>query len=87
MGNFLLSLWKGDRAGDNPWEATTLEWSGEASNAEGLPPVVYRGPYEYSTPGAAKDYSMQTEDVGKRQFARLDPVGAPMRAGDFQRVL
>jgi cytochrome c oxidase subunit 1 len=63
VGNFMLSLWKGARAGDNPWEATTLEWTGEASNAEGLPPVVYRGPYEYSTPGAAKDYSMQTETL------------------------
>ena len=61
VANFLWSLWKGARAGDNPWEATTLEWTGEASNVAGLPPVVYRGPYEYSTPGAAKDYSMQTE--------------------------
>jgi cytochrome c oxidase subunit 1 len=60
VGNFLLSLWKGAQAGDNPWEATTLEWTG-AANAGGHPPVVYRGPYEYSTPGAAKDYSMQTE--------------------------
>ncbi|HEX5080977.1 MAG TPA: cbb3-type cytochrome c oxidase subunit I [Blastocatellia bacterium] len=55
--NFFLSLWKGERAGDNPWEATTLEWTDAASN----PPVVYRGPYEYATPGAAKDYSMQNE--------------------------
>jgi cytochrome c oxidase subunit I len=61
VANFLLSLWKGPRAGDNPWEATTLEWTGEASNVDGLPPAVYRGPYEYSTPGATKDYSMQSE--------------------------
>src|SRR5215471_188476 len=61
VANLLLSLWKGARAGDNPWEATTLEWTGEASNVDGIPPAVYRGPYEYSTPGATKDYSMQTE--------------------------
>jgi cytochrome c oxidase subunit 1 len=54
-------LWKGARAGDNPWEATTLEWTGEASNVDETTPAVYRGPYEYSTPGATKDYSMQTE--------------------------
>jgi cytochrome c oxidase subunit I len=61
--NFFLSLSKGARAGDNPWEATTLEWADAASNVEGASPVVYRGPYEYSTPGAAKDYSMQTEPL------------------------
>ncbi|HEY6400255.1 MAG TPA: cbb3-type cytochrome c oxidase subunit I [Blastocatellia bacterium] len=57
--NFFLSLWKGARAGANPWEATTLEWT----KAEEGPPVVYRGPYEYATPGAAKDYSMQNEPM------------------------
>jgi cytochrome c oxidase subunit I len=62
--NFFLSLWKGPRAGDNPWEATTLEWTDATSDANGHPPVVYRGPYEYSTPGAAKDYSMQNEALG-----------------------
>ena len=61
VANLLLSLWKGARVDDNPWEATTLEWNDATSNAEGPPPVVYRGPYDYSTPGAAKDYSMQTE--------------------------
>src|SRR2546423_208405 len=25
--NFIWSLFKGERAGDNPWEATTLEWT------------------------------------------------------------
>jgi cytochrome c oxidase subunit 1 len=55
--NFFLSLWKGASAGPNPWEATTLEWT----KAEGEAPVVYRGPYEYATPGATKDYSTQNE--------------------------
>jgi cytochrome c oxidase subunit 1 len=61
--NFFLSLWKGERAGDNPWEATTLEWTDAASNIDAQPPVVYRGPYEYATPGAAKDFSMQNEPL------------------------
>jgi len=62
VSNFFLSLWRGVRVGDNPWEATTLEWS-DAANFEGDPQAVHRGPYEYSTPGAAKDYSMQTEKL------------------------
>ncbi|MGH9767084.1 MAG: cytochrome c oxidase subunit I [Blastocatellia bacterium] len=65
VGNFFVSLWKGVRVGDNPWEATTLEWTVATppppENFEGHPPVVQRGPYEYSIPGAAKDYSMQSE--------------------------
>ncbi len=61
VANFFLSLWIGSRVGDNPWEATTLEWTDAMADAAGTPPVVYRGPYEYSIPGAAKDYSMQTE--------------------------
>ncbi|MGE0131280.1 MAG: cbb3-type cytochrome c oxidase subunit I [Blastocatellales bacterium] len=65
--NLFLSLWRGVRVGDNPWEATTLEWTVATpppmENFVGHPPVVHRGPYEYSLPGAAKDYSMQTESL------------------------
>ncbi len=63
--NFFLSLSRGVKAGDNPWEATTLEWSVSAppppeNFTNGLP-VVRRGPYEYSVPGAPRDYLMQVE--------------------------
>jgi cytochrome c oxidase subunit I len=54
--NVLWSLRRGERAADNPWEATSLEWSAR-------PLTVYRGPYEYSRPGAARDYTMQTEPL------------------------
>ena len=55
----------GRRADRNPWAATTLEWSAPSppighGNFEG-PIAVYRGPYEYSVPGAAADYSLQAE--------------------------
>jgi cytochrome c oxidase subunit 1 len=63
--NFFWSLWKGRRAGDNPWEATTLEWSIPSpppfDNFGHLEPVVHHGPFEFSVPGAAKDYVMQTD--------------------------
>ncbi|HYE15645.1 MAG TPA: cbb3-type cytochrome c oxidase subunit I [Pyrinomonadaceae bacterium] len=62
--NFFWSIFKGERASDNPWEATTLEWTTATppphDNFGGVPPVVYRGAYEYSVPGAPDDYVMQT---------------------------
>ncbi|HKS30472.1 MAG TPA: cbb3-type cytochrome c oxidase subunit I [Pyrinomonadaceae bacterium] len=70
--NFFWSMFKGRRAGDNPWEATTLEWSIPSppphDNFAGIPPVVYRGSYEFSVPGASKDFLMQTEpDPGEAE--------------------
>lgn len=63
--NLVWSWAKGRKASDNPWEATSLEWTIPSppphDNFAGIEPEVYRGPYEYSVPGAAKDYMMQTE--------------------------
>jgi cytochrome c oxidase subunit 1 len=62
--NFFWSIWKGQKVSDNPWEATTLEWSAPSPPGHGnflTEPVVYRGPYEYSVPGAAKDFTPQFE--------------------------
>jgi cytochrome c oxidase subunit I len=61
--NFFWSLKNGPKAGKNPWNATTLEWITESppahDNFGGQYPSVYRGPYEYSVPGAAEDYIPQ----------------------------
>ncbi len=63
--NLFWSMKKGARASDNPWEATTLEWTTTTppphDNFGGQTPVVHHGPYEYSVPGAAKDYIMQND--------------------------
>ena len=63
--NLVWSMFKGKKANDNPWEATTLEWTTATppphDNFAGHEPVVYRGPYEFSVPGASKDFTMQTE--------------------------
>jgi cytochrome c oxidase subunit 1 len=63
--NLIWSVFKGKRAGANPWEATTLEWVTDSppphDNFAGVLPVVYRGPYEFAVPGAPNDYLMQTE--------------------------
>ena len=63
--NLFWSMKRGEKASDNPWEATTLEWTTATppphDNFGGLTPVVYNGPYEYSVPGASQDYLMQTD--------------------------
>ncbi|HYJ87627.1 MAG TPA: cbb3-type cytochrome c oxidase subunit I [Pyrinomonadaceae bacterium] len=63
--NVVWSIFKGKKASDNPWEATTLEWITTSppphDNFAGILPTVYRGPYEFAVPGAPNDYLMQTE--------------------------
>ncbi len=63
--NLFWSMWKGPKASDNPWEATTLEWTTATppphDNFGGQTPVVNHGPYEYSVPGAPRDFVMQTD--------------------------
>jgi cytochrome c oxidase subunit I len=72
--NFFWSMFKGQKATDNPWEATTLEWTTASppphDNFAGHVPVVYHGPYEFSVPGAPNDYIMQTEPEGVAVGAR-----------------
>lgn len=63
--NFFMSMKKGKKVSENPWEATTLEWAAAPSPPPHgnflTPPVVYRGPYEYSVPGHPKDFTPQNE--------------------------
>ena len=60
--NFCFSWKYGRKVGDNPWEATTLEWQTPTPPPHGnfiKPPVVHRGPYEYSVPGHEEDFTPQ----------------------------
>ena len=63
--NLFWSMKKGAKAPPNPWDSTTLEWTVASpppfDNFAGNHPVVNHGPYEYSVPGAPKDYTMQTD--------------------------
>lgn len=62
--NFCLAWKYGRKVSDNPWEATTLEWSAPSPPPHGNfahPVVAYRGPYEYSVPEAANDFTPQAE--------------------------
>jgi cytochrome c oxidase subunit 1 len=61
--NFIWSLFKGKAAERNPWKAATLEWGAPSPPPHGnwgpTLPVVYRGPYEYSSPEVAEDWLPQ----------------------------
>ncbi|MCZ6503335.1 MAG: cbb3-type cytochrome c oxidase subunit I [Gammaproteobacteria bacterium] len=64
--NMIWSLFKGKPAGPNPWNATTLEWQTPQTppihgNWGPELPQVYRWAYEYSVPGADKDFTPQNE--------------------------
>jgi cytochrome c oxidase subunit I len=70
--NFFWSLFAGKKAPLNPWNANTLEWTAPSPPPHGnwgtTLPVVYRGPYEYSSPEVPEDFLPQTR--------RLVPAGA-----------
>jgi cytochrome c oxidase subunit I len=70
--NLFYSMFAGEKASENPWHATTLEWAIPSpppfDNFAGHVPSVYRGPYEFSVPGSTEDYIPQhliPEKVGK----------------------
>ncbi|MCU0698244.1 MAG: cbb3-type cytochrome c oxidase subunit I [Myxococcaceae bacterium] len=63
--NLFYSIFRGEKASANPWNANTLEWQAPSPPPHGnFPqglPNVYRGPYEYSHPDRQDDYWPQTE--------------------------
>jgi len=63
--NFFWSINHGKKVtSDNPWEATTLDWQTPTPPPHGnftKPMEVFRGPYEYSVPGQARDFTAQNE--------------------------
>jgi cytochrome c oxidase subunit 1 len=61
--NLIHSRFWGKPAPDNPWEATSLEWSTPTpppfDNFGGKHPVVYHDPYQYGVQSSTGDYVMQ----------------------------
>ncbi len=68
--NFFYSLWRGPKAGPNPWQVGTLEWTVSSPpphhNFDQLP-VVKSGPHELGNPAVlaalGRDYLVQTEAI------------------------
>ncbi len=67
--NIFWSLRNGKPSGHNPWGATSLEWCtpetppGHGNFGDELP-IVYRWPYDFSVPGADKDFITQDDPAG-----------------------
>jgi cytochrome c oxidase subunit 1 len=63
--NFFYSMFNGRKVtSDNPWGSTTIEWQTPTPPPHGnfaRPVAAHRGPYEYSVPGAATDFTPQTQ--------------------------
>jgi cytochrome c oxidase subunit I len=63
FANILWSIFKGEKTGDNPWEATTLEWTTATppghGNWEGRLPQVTGDPYGYATGEDGNGFRMQ----------------------------
>jgi cytochrome c oxidase subunit 1 len=65
--NFIWSLIAGKKAERNPWKANTLEWMAPSPPPHGNfagTPIVYRGPYEYSSPLVKEDWLPQDRRLG-----------------------
>jgi cytochrome c oxidase subunit 1 len=74
VANMVYSLFWGPKAERNPWKSNSLEWTAPSPPPHGnyeIPPVVVRGPYEYSVPGMEEDYLPQTAP---------QPTGVPVPA-------
>jgi cytochrome c oxidase subunit 1 len=64
LSNFFISIYKGKKAVQNPWESNTLEWTTPVEhihgNWPGEIPAVHRWAYDYSKPGHDDDFVPQT---------------------------
>lgn len=64
--NFFACIFAGKKVkGDNPWEATTLDWATPLQPPHGnftFVPQVFRPAYEYSVPDHGTDFYMQHEE-------------------------
>ncbi len=66
--NLFWSIGHGEPVNHNPWQATTLDWQTPTPPPHGNfahEPHTVRGPYEYSAPGHATDFTPQDEAEGQ----------------------
>lgn len=71
LANFFYSIYRGQKASQNPWKSNTLEWTTPVEhihgNWHGKLPVVHRWPYDYSKPGKAEDFVLQTTPLEENE--------------------
>jgi cytochrome c oxidase subunit 1 len=73
VGNFFYSLFRGAKAGDNPWQVGTLDWTTPSPPPHhnfDVIPQVHVGPHELGNPAAlatlGRDYQRQDEELPPR---------------------
>jgi cytochrome c oxidase subunit 1 len=76
--NIFWTLRFGPKSDPNPWRATTLEWQTpdhppKHGNWGKELPQVYRWAYDFSVPGAPRDYVPQNEPSGKSGRQMMEP--------------
>jgi cytochrome c oxidase subunit 1 len=62
--NLIWSAFRGERASDNPWNATSLEWTTSSPPPIGNfedEPIVNHGPYEYGETIGGRDFVLQSD--------------------------
>jgi cytochrome c oxidase subunit 1 len=78
--NLFWSIKHGEEVkSDNPWHSTTLEWQTPTPPPHGnfaTPPRTCRGPYEYSVPGHAADFTPQNEPDVPVTVPKISPAPA-----------
>jgi len=81
---------QGPEAGNNPWEATTLEWNIPSppphDNFAGVVPEVYRDHTSFGS-RRAEDFMMQTEPEGAEVAASLGEEAAMRNGHSTDRVI
>ena len=84
--NVIKSLFSGEKAGHNPWNATTLEWQTphtpprHGNFDEDQLPSVYRWAYDYGVPGAEQDFIPQ--NVPSEELAAARAQGEASAQGE-----
>jgi cytochrome c oxidase subunit 1 len=71
--NFFYSIFRGQKAPQNPWRSNTLEWTTPVEhihgNWPGALPEVHRWPYDYSNPSHEEDFVVQTTPLKEGEEA------------------
>ena len=71
--NFFYSIFRGQKATENPWASNTLEWTTPVKhvhgNWPGALPEVHRWAYDYSNPAFDEDFVPQTVPLGDGEEA------------------
>jgi heme/copper-type cytochrome/quinol oxidase subunit 3 len=87
--NLVVSWRRGRRVSSNPWNATTLEWAAPSPPPHGNfahRVHVFRGPYEYSVPGAVEQFLPQDRMLPIEARTHTTSDSNQADAGDHESI-